>query len=158
MIKKRPEDNELYSFLLLRFHIWGCEFKGNFRKIWEVPTWIWRIKPRKNRIQIKYGVVLRTIWEEELHVWFQDNLRVVSCCNTACCTMSTVEPIFKINFRLSNQIIRAKKIPVVNLNRKNWILGKRCFKLKTSKKEKEYSNKIQYVSHRHIVGFVRQMM
>ena len=62
--------------------------------------------------------------------------------------MSTVEPIFKINFRLSNQIIRAKKIPVVNLNRKNGILGKRCFKLKTSKKEKEYSIKIQYVSYR----------
>ena len=46
--------------------------------------------------------------------------------------MSTVEPIFQINFTFTNQIITAKQIPIIDLNIQNRVLWKSSFKFKTS--------------------------
>ena len=52
--------------------------------------------------------------------------------------MSTVEPIFQINFTFTNQIITAKQIPIINLNIQNRVLWKSSFKFKTSEISSSY--------------------
>ena len=52
--------------------------------------------------------------------------------------MSTVEPIFQINFTFTNQIITAKQIPIIDLNIQNRVLWKSSFKFKTSEISSSY--------------------
>ena len=52
--------------------------------------------------------------------------------------MSTIEPIFQIDFTFTNQIITAKQIPIIDLNIQNRVLWKSSFKFKTSEISEYY--------------------
>ena len=44
------------------------------------------------------------------------NLRVISCCKARGGSMSTEKSVFKVDFRLPNQIIGSKKVPIIYRN------------------------------------------